>query len=88
MPTYKETIMVKKCYRCGSENLIKVIPAKALVIPELKKEVMDGLAEVSCGCAGFETGSRTKCKDCGFVWDYLIEQQLEELKKEEEKEKK
>lgn len=69
--------MAKKCYRCGSENLIKVLPAKALVVPELKKEVEAGLAEVSCGCAGFQTGHRTKCKACGFTWDYLLERQME-----------
>ena len=69
--------MTKKCYRCGSENLVKVVPAKALVIPEIKKEVEDGLAEASCGCAGFQTGYRTKCRDCGFTWDYLMERQME-----------
>ena len=78
--------MGNKCYRCGSENLIKVIPAKALVIPELKKEVEDGLAEVDCGCSGFQTGHRTKCRDCGFMWDYLTEQQLERQLAEKEKE--
>lgn len=70
--------MAKKCYRCGSENLIKVISAKTLVIPELKAEVEAGLAEVDCGCAGFQTASRTRCKDCGFTWDYLIEEQMKE----------
>lgn len=70
--------MAKTCYRCGSENLIKVVSAKSLVVPEIKAQVEAGLAEVSCGCAGFQTGSRTRCKDCGFTWDYLIEQQMEQ----------
>ena len=43
--------MAKKCFRCGSEKLVKVVPAKALVIPEIKQEVEDGTAVVSCGCA-------------------------------------
>lgn len=73
--------MTKKCYRCGSEKLIKVIPAKTLVIPELKKEVEEGLAEVDCGCAGFQTAERTRCRDCGFTWDYLTERQMELQKK-------
>ena len=45
--------MANKCFRCGSEKLVKVVPAKALVIPEIKQEVEDGTAVVSCGCAGF-----------------------------------
>ena len=36
--------MAKKCFRCGSEKLVKVVPAKALVIPEIKQEVEDGTA--------------------------------------------
>ena len=32
--------MAKKCFRCGSEKLVKVVPAKALVIPEIKQKVL------------------------------------------------
>ncbi len=73
--------MAKKCFRCGSEDLIKIVPASALVIPEIKKEVEQGLAKANCGCTGFQTGHRTKCKSCGFEWDYLIERQMEEQNK-------
>ncbi|MEG0830657.1 MAG: hypothetical protein RSD88_08580 [Anaerovoracaceae bacterium] len=69
--------MKQKCYRCGSENIIKVVPAAAMAVPEIKSEVEAGKAEVSCGCTGFQTGSRKKCKSCGFQWDSVIEAQLE-----------
>lgn len=76
--------MGKRCYRCGSDDLIKVVSARSLVIPEIKQAVAEGLAEVSCGCAGFQTGHRTKCRNCGFVWDDLMEAQLEQNRRENE----
>ena len=68
--------MAKKCFRCGSEKLVKVVPAKALVIPEIKQEVEDGTAVVSCGCAGFLSSHMTRCRNCVFEWDDIMEQQM------------
>ena len=63
--------MAKKCFRCGSEKLVKVG-----VIPEIKQEVEDGTAVVSCGCAGFLSSHMTRCRNCGFEWDDIMEQQM------------
>lgn len=69
--------MSKKCYKCGSENLIKIVPAGALAVPEVSEAVAIGIAEVVCNDDGLMTGYRTKCKDCGFEWTYTIEQKFE-----------
>ena len=58
------------------KKLVKVVPAKALVIPEIKQEVEDGTAVVSCGCAGFLSSHMTRCRNCGFEWDDIMEQQM------------
>ena len=68
--------MIKKCFRCGSDNLVKVVSAKSLVIPEIKREVESGAAEVSCGCAGFLSSHITRCRNCGFEWDDIMERQM------------
>ena len=65
--------MVKKCYRCGSERLTRLVPAGALVVPEISEAV----AEVVCNNDGFMTGYRTRCEDCGFEWTPLMEERLE-----------
>lgn len=69
--------MVKKCYRCGSERLTRLVPAGALVVPEISEAVAEGLAEVVCNNDGFMTGYRTRCEDCGFEWTLLMEERLE-----------
>ena len=69
--------MVKKCYRCGSERLTRLVPAGALVVPEISEAVAEGLAEVVCNNDGFMTGYRTRCEDCGFEWTPLIGKRLE-----------
>ena len=69
--------MVKKCYRCGSERLTRLVPAGALVVPEKSEAVAEGLAEVVCNNDGFMTGYRTRCEDCGFEWTPLMEERLE-----------
>ena len=69
--------MVKKCYRCGSERLTRLVPAGALVVPEISEAVAEGLAEVVCNNDGFMTGDRTRCEDCGFEWTPLMEERLE-----------
>lgn len=72
--------MKRKCFRCGSENLVKVVSAKALVIPEIKQEVESGAAEISCGCTGFLSSHMTRCKNCGFEWDNMMERQMMQQK--------
>ena len=69
--------MVKKCYRCGSKRLTRLVPAGALVVPEISEAVAEGLAEVVCNNDGFMTGYRTRCEDCGFEWTPLMEERLE-----------
>ncbi len=69
--------MVKKCYRCGSERLTRLVPAGALVVPEISEAVAEGLAEVVCNNDGFMTGYRTRCEDCGFEWSPLMGKRLE-----------
>ena len=70
--------MAKKCYRCGSENLTMLVPAGAMIVPEINEAVADGRVEVICNNEGFMTGSRTRCNDCGFEWTPLMKKRLEE----------
>ena len=70
--------MAKKCYICGSENLTRLVPAGALVVPEISEAVADGLLEVVCNDDGFMTGYRTRCENCGFEWTPLMEKRLED----------
>ncbi len=70
--------MAKKCYICGSENLTRLVPAGALVVPEISEAVADGLLEVVCNDDGFMTGYRTRCEECGFEWTPLMEKRLED----------
>ena len=69
--------MVKKCYRCGSERLTRLVPAGALVVPEISEAVAEGLAEVVFNNDGVMTGYRTRCEDCGFEWTPLMGKRLE-----------
>ena len=69
--------MVKKCYRCGSERLTRLVPSGALVVPEISEAFAEGLAEVVCNNDGFMTGYRTRCEDCGFEWSPLMGKRLE-----------
>ena len=50
--------MAKKCYICGSENLTRLVPAGALVVPEISEAVADGLLEAVCKDEGFMTDCR------------------------------
>ena len=70
--------MAKKCYRCGSERLTRLVPAGALVVPEISEAVAEGLAEVICNNDGFMTGYKTRCEDCGFEWTHLMGKRLED----------
>ena len=36
--------MAKKCYRCGSERLTRLVPAGALVVPEISEAVAAALS--------------------------------------------
>lgn len=65
--------MKKICPKCGSENVLKIVPAVSLVIPEIKKEVKAGTAKVSCGCTGTLYGVEYQCKSCHFKWDDIME---------------
>ena len=65
--------MEKKCYQCGSKNIAKVVPASIASIPEIKKDIMEGRAVVSCCSAGRASGGLYRCKDCNFEWDHYYE---------------
>lgn len=70
--------MGKYCPRCKSEHIIKIVPAKSIVIPEVRKEIENGTARASCGCVGHFWGEEYECRDCGFHWDPLIEKGMAE----------
>jgi hypothetical protein len=65
--------MEKKCYKCGSANVAKIVPAGAACIPEVKKDIVEGRAIACCCCAGTGSTGSYRCKDCGFEWDYYFE---------------
>lgn len=69
--------MEKKCYRCGSTNVAKVVAASSAYLPEIKKEILEGRAVVNCCCAGGATNGLQRCKDCGFEWDYYYERAMQ-----------
>ena len=73
---------MRKCFQCDSENVIKLIPAKALIFPEKRAEIESGIAEILYECAAFQTGYLWKCKDCGYKWDPLMEKQLKTMSEE------
>lgn len=71
--------MSRRCPRCESDNTIKVYSARALAIPEFRKEVEEGLAIVGeCGCHGTGNGIEYKCRDCNLQWDELMEEGIRE----------
>ena len=54
--------MSRTCPRCESDNTVKVYSARALAVPEYRKEVEEGLAIVgNCGCHGIGNGIEFKC---------------------------
>ena len=65
--------MEKTCPKCGSKHVLKIVPAASLVIPEIKKEVKEGTAKVSCGCTGTLYGVEYECGSCRFKWDAIME---------------
>lgn len=71
--------MDKKCFKCGSDQIVAIVPAVSALIPEVKADIMTGKAEIACCRTNFATGSRYKCKNCGFEWDsyYEIAQERE-----------
>ncbi|MGI6722119.1 MAG: hypothetical protein ACOX4I_06165 [Anaerovoracaceae bacterium] len=71
---------MRTCPKCGSENYVKVVGAKSLIIPEIKDEVKQGITEIACGCHGTFSGVEYRCRDCGFRWDDLIERGMRQSK--------
>lgn len=69
--------MELKCYRCGSTQVAKVIPAKAAFLPEWKAEIAAGRAVAACGCGGTAGAQVKRCLSCGFEWDYYYERAME-----------
>lgn len=65
--------MEKKCYKCGSSNIAKVVSASSASIPEIKKDIEEGRSVASCCCAGTGSGGVYRCRDCNFEWDYYYE---------------
>ena len=45
--------MIKKCFRCGSDNLVKVVSAKSLVIPEINARLKAELPKSAAAARGF-----------------------------------
>lgn len=74
--------MEKKCYKCGSANVVKVVPASAAGIPEIKKDIIEGRSVISCCSAGKASGSLYRCKDCNFEWDHYYELGIQQQEKE------
>lgn len=72
-------MMARQCPRCNSNNTVRVYAARALAIPEYRKEVEEGLAIVGyCGCHGIGSGIEYKCRDCDLQWDELMEDGIRE----------
>jgi hypothetical protein len=68
------------CYKCGSSHVAKVVPASALCVPEIRKDVEEGRAVTNCGCGGTSGSGIYRCLDCGFEWDHYMElSMLQEL---------
>ena len=71
-------MMKRKCYKCGSTNIAKVVSGNAAFIPEIKKDLIEGRAVLGCGCSGGGTTGLYRCVDCGFEWDYYYERSMEQ----------
>jgi hypothetical protein len=70
----------KTCLRCGSDHVVKVVPASALCVPEIRKDVEEGRAVANCCCSGSAGSGIYRCLDCNFEWDRYLEMGiLEEL---------
>lgn len=70
--------MGKKCFKCGSTNVVKVVSGNAAFIPEVKEELIAGKAVMGCGCGGSASTGLQRCMDCGFEWDYYYERAMEQ----------
>jgi len=64
MENRTDTRKEKKCFKCGSTHVAKVVPASALCVPEIRKDVEEGRAVANCCCAG-TAGS-------GDVWGRVV----------------
>lgn len=65
--------MEKKCYKCGSSNIARFVPASMAHLPEIKKEILEGRAIIRCCPAAILVPGLHYCKDCGFQWDFYYE---------------
>ncbi|WP_027399227.1 hypothetical protein [Anaerovorax odorimutans] len=74
--------MEKKCYKCGSTNVVKVVPAGSACIPGIKEDIKEGRAVVNCCCAGKGSSDIYRCKDCNFEWDYFYELGMKQQEEE------
>lgn len=63
----------KTCFRCGSKRVAKVVPASALCVPEIRKDVEEGRAVTNCCCGGTAGSGIYRCLDCNFEWDRYME---------------
>ena len=70
--------MEKKCYKCGSAKVAKVVSGNLAYIPEIRKDLIEGRAVLGCACGGAGTTGVYRCLDCGFEWDYYYEKAMEE----------
>ena len=71
----------KKCYRCGSFNVAKVVPASLAYLPEIREDILKGKAVTKCCPAGQGVSGQYRCLDCDFEWDYYYE--ISQMEKEE-----
>ena len=74
--TYIREPKEKKCLRCGSEHVVKVVPTSALCVPEIKREVEAGRAVANCCCGGTAGSGIYRCLDCNFEWDRYMEMSI------------
>lgn len=66
----------RKCFQCGSSHVAKVVPASALCVPEIRKDVEEGRAVTNCCCSGSAGSGIYRCLDCGFEWDHYMEMSM------------
>lgn len=74
--------MERKCYRCGSARIAKIVSPTSANLAGIRKEIIEGKAIVKCGCGTMGSTGRYQCLDCDFEWDHFFEMAKEQEKKD------